>query len=51
MATGMGLGFPYDLLRWAGDDHTSACVAAFRAEVDNVIGLLYDVEVVLDDED
>ena len=39
-----------DLLRRAGGDDRPAVFPAFRAEVDDVVGRLDDVEVVLDDE-
>ena len=37
-----------DVLRGAGDDDAAAGVAAFRAEIDHVIGCLDHVHVVLD---
>ena len=48
-----GLRFIYqrDLFRCALADDGAAFVAAFRTEVDYVIGLLYDVEVVLYNDD
>src|SRR5690606_15125466 len=39
-----------DRLRRARRDHAAAGVAAGRAEIDDVVGALYDVEVVLDDD-
>src|SRR5439155_18976219 len=39
-----------DLLRRAGGDHEPAVLAAFRSEIDDVVGGLDHVEVVLDDE-
>ena len=39
-----------DLLRRAGGDDRAAGIAAFRAEIDDVVGGLDDVEIVLDDE-
>ncbi len=40
-----------DGLRRSADDHLPSGVAAFRAEVDHVVGVLDDVEVVFDDQD
>ena len=40
-----------DLLGSAGADDCSAAAAAFRTEVDDIVGRLYHIEVMLDDED
>ena len=40
-----------DILRGAGDHDLTAANAAFRAQVDDPVGGLDDVEVVLDDDD
>ena len=45
------MGAPGDSFRRAGHDDFSAAVAAFGAEVDYVIGALYDVHIMLDDDD
>ncbi len=39
-----------DLFRRTGGDHLAACRAAFGAEIDDPVGGLDDVEVVLDDD-
>ena len=40
-----------DILRGAGDHDFTAADAAFRAEVNDPVGGLDDIEVVLDDDD
>ena len=48
---GMRLRVARDLFRRAGGDDLAALIAAFRAEVDQPIGGLDDVEIVLDDDE
>ena len=48
-AAGVGLRVAGDLLGRAGGDDFAALVAAFGAEVDQPVGGLDDVEIVLDD--
>ena len=50
MCAGVGAGVGGDLFGGSGGDDLAAGVAPFRAEVDDPIGGLDDVEVVLDDE-
>src|SRR6185437_8121427 len=47
---GVALGDEGDILGRAGGDDLAAAVAAFRAEIDDPVGGLDDLEVVLDDE-
>src|SRR5438445_6395272 len=47
---GVRLGYLRDLLRRADGDHLAARLAALRPEVDDPVGLLDHVEVVLDHE-
>ena len=47
---GVGGGVGGDFFGGAGGDDLAAGVAAFGAEVDDVVGGLDDVEIVLDDE-
>src|SRR5690606_4754672 len=49
--TGVGTLHPRDLLRRAGRDDLAAARAPLGAEVDDPVGRLDDVEVVLDDDD
>ncbi len=51
MPAGVGAFVRGDLLGGAGGDDFAASVAAFRAEVDDPVGGLDDVEVVFDDDD
>src|SRR5947209_8217264 len=50
-APGVRGGRPHDLFGRAGGDDVAAQVAAFGAEVNDVVGGFYHVEVVLDDEE
>ena len=43
-------GLRRQLLRRAGRDHAAALLASLRTEIDDVVGGLDDVEVVLDDD-
>ena len=51
MGAGVGGGVGGDLLGGSGGDDLAAGVAALGAEVDDPVGGLDDVEVVLDDEE
>jgi len=51
VGAGVGAGVGGDLLGGPGGDDLAAGVAAFGAEVDDPVGGLDDVEVVLDDEE
>jgi hypothetical protein len=48
---GVTLARPGDLLRGARDDHTAAIFAAVRTKIDDPVGRLDDVQVVLDHDD
>ena len=48
---GVGAWVAGDLLRRAGNDNFTTTGAAFRAEVDDPVGGLDDIQVVLDDDD
>ena len=47
--TGVALGALCYLLGSAGAHHVAAGITAFASHVDNVVGTLYDVDIVLDD--
>ena len=49
-SAGVRLGNIHYLLRRADTDNIPACVTAFRAEIDDVIGSLDHVEIMLDHE-
>ena len=48
---GVGVRYGRDLLGRAVGDDASAALAAFGAEVEDVVGVADDVEIVLDDDD
>src|SRR2546422_11564753 len=48
--TGIRAAVPDDLLGCAGGDHLAPLVAALRTQIDDVVGRLEDVEIVLDDD-
>ena len=51
VAAGVAFGGCCDLFRGAGGDDAAAAVAAFGAEVDDVVGGFDDLQIVLDDND
>ena len=50
-AAGVGLRVARDLFRGSGGDYFATLITAFGAQVDEPIGRLDDVEIVLDDEE